>query len=552
MLAAAHGLDAPAGGRARAPRPARLRRGGADAPRRARGLARARRRARAARTSSRRSSARRCALAGPGEAGRVAVLDLLRARTRRFDVVFVLGLEEGSLPRRGRGLAVPRRRRAPRARRPAAAGSRGPTRSRATATSSTRRARARSRRLYLVREAATDDGSPREPSPFWEEVARALRPRRRRALDACGGRSRRSRGRSSGRRPSASGCARWRRSPRPIAAPPRRSRRRTAGSGGSSGRSSAFRRPTRLTHPARARGARARSDVRRHRARALRRLLVGVVRRAALDPRSIDAEADAKLRGSVAHTALHRFFAGLPKELGIERVDAENARRRARVHARLPRRGARGRPAGADRAAAARARRRRCGATSSSSSATRPSRELPLVPRRFEVSFGTERSAPELQRGLDLGGGDAVREDRPDRRRPVRRPRDRPGLQVGQARRTRRPRSSRSCGCRSRSTCSCCATSSGSSRSAASTGRSPASASRAGCCARRRARTACPASRRTTTSTRRRSGRRSSGARDAARGFAERIRAGDVHHDPKGGDCPSWCDLWPMCRVRRA
>src|SRR5262249_61732349 len=28
----------------------------------------------------------------------------------------------------------------------------------------------------------------------------------------------------------------------------------------------------------------------------------------------------------------------------------------------------------------------------------------PLVPRRFEVGFGTERAAPELQRGLDLGG----------------------------------------------------------------------------------------------------------------------------------------------------
>ena len=31
---------------------------------------------------------------------RVAVLDLLRARTRSFEVVFLLGLEEGSLPRR--------------------------------------------------------------------------------------------------------------------------------------------------------------------------------------------------------------------------------------------------------------------------------------------------------------------------------------------------------------------------------------------------------------------------------------------------------------------
>ena len=37
------------------------------------------------------------------DAGRVAVLDLLRARTRRFDAVFVLGLEEGTLPRRGAG-----------------------------------------------------------------------------------------------------------------------------------------------------------------------------------------------------------------------------------------------------------------------------------------------------------------------------------------------------------------------------------------------------------------------------------------------------------------
>ena len=35
------------------------------------------------------------------DAGRVAVVDLLRARTRRFDAVFVVGLEEGSLPRRG-------------------------------------------------------------------------------------------------------------------------------------------------------------------------------------------------------------------------------------------------------------------------------------------------------------------------------------------------------------------------------------------------------------------------------------------------------------------
>ena len=42
------------------------------------------------------------------------------------------------------------------------------------------------------------------------------------------------------------------------------------------------------------------------------------------------------------------------------------------------------------------------------------------------------------------------------------------------------------------------------------------------------------------------------GAQETAGRLAGRIRGGDVRHDPKGGDCPSWCDLWPMCRVRRA
>ena len=38
---------------------------------------------------------------------------------------------------------------------------------------------------------------------------------------------------------------------------------------------------------------------------------------------------------------------------------------------------------------------------------------------------------------------------------------------------------------------------------------------------------------------------------ERARTAAQRIRAGDVVHDPKGGDCPSWCDVWRMCRVAR-
>jgi hypothetical protein len=41
-------------------------------------------------------------------------------------------------------------------------------------------------------------------------------------------------------------------------------------------------------------------------------------------------------------------------------------------------------------------------------------------------------------------------------------------------------------------------------------------------------------------------------ARERALGAARRIRAGDVTHDPKGGECPGWCDLWTMCRVARS
>jgi RecB family exonuclease len=40
-------------------------------------------------------------------------------------------------------------------------------------------------------------------------------------------------------------------------------------------------------------------------------------------------------------------------------------------------------------------------------------------------------------------------------------------------------------------------------------------------------------------------------ARERAGEFASRIRAGDVRHDPKGDGCPAWCDLWKICRVER-
>ena len=39
---------------------------------------------------------------------------------------------------------------------------------------------------------------------------------------------------------------------------------------------------------------------------------------------------------------------------------------------------------------------------------------------------------------------------------------------------------------------------------------------------------------------------------ERAQAAVARIRAGDVEHDPRGGTCPTWCDRWPMCRVKRA
>ena len=64
------------------------------------------------------SSVSSCAPPRAGEPGRVVVLDLSRARTRRFDTVFILGLEEGALPRQGQELSVSRRRPQARARGP--------------------------------------------------------------------------------------------------------------------------------------------------------------------------------------------------------------------------------------------------------------------------------------------------------------------------------------------------------------------------------------------------------------------------------------------------
>ena len=102
-----------------------------------------------------------CAVTAPRRPGRVAVLDLARARTRRFEVVFVVGLEQGALPRRARPSAFLGDDERRSARRSAAArASSGPTRSSRDRylflTACTRP----TRRLVLVRQAAGEEGAP--------------------------------------------------------------------------------------------------------------------------------------------------------------------------------------------------------------------------------------------------------------------------------------------------------------------------------------------------------------------------------------------------------
>jgi hypothetical protein len=336
------------------------------------------------------------------EPGRVAVLDLLRARTRRFEAVFVLGLEEGTLPRR----ANPSPFLDDEARRSLDER----TRSRLLRSDPVSRERylfyaactRPSRRLYLVREAATDEGAPRLASPFWEEARALFDP---------------------------ADVARWTRR-RPLSAltwqldeaPTERERLRAlavlaerepteaesvASANGWERRlqraRSAFRRRTALTSPAVLAELRARESFNVTELEAFASCSSIWLFERLLSPRSIDAEVDAKLRGSIAHTTLHRFYAGLPKEVGTDRVEAARVADAVRLLRRCfeeTLEGVRQELTGLER----RELEGRLWRDLEGFIRDEAESESPLVPRRFEVSFGTERSAPELQRGLALEG----------------------------------------------------------------------------------------------------------------------------------------------------
>ena len=490
-------------------------------------------------------------LGSAGERGRVAILDLARARTRRFDAVFLLGLEEGTLPRRG--AASPfldddargelDHRSAARLARPDPV-----ERERYLFYTACTRA---TRRLTLVREAAGDEGSPREPSPFWEEVAALFerddvrRWTRRRPLSQLTWELEAAPTERERLRALALLAAREPTDAEAIASANGWERRLRRALG-------AFTRETRLRHPRVLAELGAKTPFNVTELERFADCSSAWFFERLISPRQIDRRVDAMLRGSVAHTTLHRFYAGLPKEVGGDRVTEDRlddalAFLRDCLEGALQ--GVKMEMTELERRELEQSLRRDLEQLVRDEARS----PLPLVPRRFEVGFGSERSAPELQRGLDLGDGVTLsgKIDRID-------------VDPGSARGIVQDYKSGRTG-----------------HSAAEiekelrlqiplymlvlrdlVGIEPLGGLYRPLAGERRARgllraeakdDALPGFVANDYLDEEAFWAQVEGARDLARGFAQRIRTGDVLHDPKGTDgCPAWCDLWRMCRIRRA
>ena len=481
-----------------------------------------------------------------GESGRVAVLDYGRARTRIFDVVFLLGLEEGSLPRRDRPSPLldddSRRELGGRLERPNTV-----ARDRYLFYTACTRA---TRRLVLVREAASDEGVPREPSPFWDDVralyapAEVARATRRRPLSSLtwtldSAPSERERLRALARLTiddaagaeelaSANGWSR------------RLERARHA-----------FDRPTSLTSSA---VLQTMSSKTVFSATELERFAdcssAWLVERV-IDPKTIDAEPDPMLRGQVAHTTLNRFYAALPRELDSERVTPENLDAAlVLVRTCLDEALESGVRLDLTELQAAELRQTLI-ADLEGFLRDEAVSEMTFLPRRLEVAFGSERAAPELQRGLDLGDGlrlsgkiDRIDIDPFSARGIVQDYKSGKGAHsardIDRDLRLQIPLyvlALRDL-----------------------VGVEPLGGVYRALSGKRLTRGMLRASAREDLPGFAKDDyldedafwAQVETARERAGDNAKRIRAGDVQHDPKGDGCPAWCDLWPICRVPRA
>jgi ATP-dependent helicase/DNAse subunit B len=481
-------------------------------------------------------------------AGRVRVVGLRRARTHRADVVLVAGLEEGRLPGRSvpdaflsdvlraqlaqHGVVLERQDRG--------------ARDRYLFYTAVTRAR---RQLVLLRRAVGDDGDPREPSPFWDEVRRVLgeaapAPLRRglgeltQPLDTAPSERERLRALAAlaadesllAQRIAAANGPAWSR---------RLARAR-----------SALARPTKLRDPELVAELAERT---RFGVSELESFLdcsqAWFVQRV-LDPHDIDGVVDPKTRGSVAHAALQRLYSRLPAALGKDVVDADDLERaRPLVRSvvadsiaaiRLP-------PDSLDVLELGRSLERDLDAFLRVES----KRGHRFLPRRLEVGFGSERSGPGLSAGLDLGGfAVSGRIDRIDQD-----PFSARGL-VQDYKYSRRSHSAAQIGKERRLQLPLYVLALrdllglepvGGVYRALLSGAEPRGMLRAEA--------------------------REDGvegfsdrdylsedefwgmvdhAADEAREAVRRIRKGDVQHDPRQGSCPSWCDLHTICRVARA
>ena len=487
---------------------------------------------------------------GPSEAGCVDVVDLLRARTRRYEIVFVLGLEEGTLPRRGESSPFLDEEEAreldSRLRHSRLAKPDPIERDRYLFYTACTRA---TRRLYLVREAANDEGGPREPSPFWDEVRdlfaedEVRRATTRRPLSALTWPVEQAPTDRERLRALASLVPADEEAARSLAQANGWERQLDRALG-------AFERRTRLSHPLVLEELRAKTSFGVTELETFADCSsIWFVDRL-VGPRTIDQVVDPRLRGQVAHSALHKFFVGIPKRLGVEKLGPEQldeALELLRECLSEAMAGVRMELTDLQRRELEQGLLRDLEAFLRDEAAS----ELQLVPRRFEVSFGSERSPQELQRGLDLGtftlSGKIDRIDLdPFSARGI--------VQDYKSGKT--------------------------AHSAAQieselklqiplymlvlrdlVGVEPLGGIYRALSGKRDARgllradakeDGVPGFSRNDYLDEEAFWGQVERAEELARGFVERIRGGDVRHDPKGGDCPPWCELWRMCRVRRA